>query len=345
MKNWEDIVISPEVSLREAIRRIDNAGTQMALVADEEMHLVGLLTDGDVRRAILNGNELDGPVAPVMNTRPKTGSMVTPRAEILATMRRFAFHHLPLIDEQGRLAGLATIDDFLGVVPKDNWVVLMAGGLGERLRPLTDNCPKPMLTVGGKPILESILEGFLAQGFRRFFISVNYKAEMIKDHFGNGERWGADIEYLHENERLGTAGALSLLPEKPTGPLFVMNGDLITKTNFSAMLDFHEEHDATATMAVREYDFQVPYGVVTVDGVAISDIQEKPVHRFYVNGGIYVLSSKVLARIPAQTFFDMPSMFHLLKQDGEKAVAYPLREYWLDIGRIDEYERAQREWG
>jgi len=345
MKNWKDIVVSPEVSLREAIRRIDSAGTQMALVADEDMRLLGLLTDGDVRRAILSGRELDGPVAPVMNTAPKTGSMLTPRAEILAMMRRFAFHHLPLIDEQGRLAGLATIDDFLGVVPRDNWVVLMAGGLGERLRPLTDNCPKPLLTVGGKPILESILEGFLEQGFRRFFISVNYKAEMIREYFGNGDRWGAQIEYLHERERLGTAGALSLLPEKPTAPLFVMNGDLITKANFSAMLDFHEEHRATATMAVREYDFQVPYGVVSVEGVTITDIQEKPIHRFFVNGGIYVLSCEVLPRIPADTFFDMPSLFHVLRQEGDRAAAYPLREYWLDIGRIDEYERAQREWG
>lgn len=342
MKNWKDIVVSPDVSLREAIRRIDASGIQMALVAESDMRLVGLLTDGDVRRAILNGQELDVPVARVMNTRPKTGSVLTPRPEVLAMMRRFTFHHLPLVDEQGRLAGLATIDDFLGVVARENWVVLMAGGLGSRLRPLTENCPKPMLKVGGKPILESILEGFLEQGFRRFFISVNYRAEMIIDYFGNGERWGAEIEYLHENERLGTAGALALLPKKPSAPLFVMNGDLITKANFAAMLDFHEEHKAAATMAVREYELQVPYGVVSVDGVNITAIEEKPTHCFFVNSGIYVLSSEVLELIP-RTYFDMPDLFQQVGSVGLASTAYPLREYWLDIGRPDEYERACRE--
>ncbi|QXH48305.1 nucleotidyltransferase family protein [Pseudomonas xanthosomatis] len=345
MKNWKNIVVSPQASLREAILRIDASGIQMALVAEEDMRLVGLLTDGDVRRAILNGQDLDGPVAACMNPRPKTGSALLPRAEVLAMMRRFTFHHLPLVDEKGCLTGLATIDDFLGVEARDNWVVLMAGGLGSRLRPLTESCPKPLLAVGGKPILESILEGFLEHGFRRFFISVNYKAEMIMDYFGDGERWGARIEYLHENERLGTAGALSLLPEKPTAPLFVMNGDLITQANFAKILDFHEQHQATATMAVREYDFQVPYGVVNVEGVNITGIEEKPTHRFFVNGGIYVLSCEAVEAIPQHTFFDMPSLFQRLGGERKKTAAYPLREYWLDIGRLEEYERAQREWG
>ncbi|MGE7991588.1 nucleotidyltransferase family protein [Pseudomonas sp. NPDC089554] len=344
MKNWKDIVVSSDVSLREAIRRIDASGIQMALIADEDMRLVGLLTDGDVRRAILNGQDLDGPVAGAMNTKPRTGSPHTPREEILAMMRRFTFHHLPLVDEQGVLVGLATIDDFLGVSARENWVVLMAGGLGARLRPLTNNCPKPMLAIGGKPILESILESFIEQGFRRFFISVNYKADVILDYFGNGERWGVEIQYLHENERLGTAGALSLLPERPQAPFFVMNGDLITKANFEKMLSFHEEHGAVATMAVREHEFQVPYGVVSVKGVAITGIEEKPTHHFFVNAGVYVLSSEALDLIPSREFFDMPSLFQQLGEQRRKTAAYPLREYWLDIGRLEEYERAQREW-
>lgn len=344
MKNWKDILVSPEISLREAIKRIDASGIQMALVADADMRLCGVLSDGDVRRSILNGVDLDGPVSQAMNAHPKTGSIHTLRAEVLATMRRFMFHHLPLIDDEGRLAGLATLDEFMGVVERDNWVVLMVGGLGSRLRPLTDDCPKPMLRIGGKPILENILESFMEQGFRRFFLSVNYMAEVIKDYFGDGTKWGAKIEYLHETERLGTAGALSLLPEKPLAPLVVMNGDLITKANFAAMLDFHKEHQAAATMAVREYDLQVPYGVVTVDGVQITGIEEKPVHRFFVNGGIYVLEGNALDAIPPNTFFDMPSLFQDLESMGRKAAAYPLREYWLDIGRPEEYERAQREW-
>ena len=345
MKNWKNIIVSPDVSLREAIECIDASGIQLALVVSESMKLLGVLTDGDIRRAILNGFSLTEPVTGVMNRSPKTASIRTSQEEVLAMMRRYTFHHLPLVDDEGKIAGLATLDDFLGVVERDNWVVLMAGGLGSRLRPLTDSCPKPLLNIGGKPILENILEAFIEQGFRKFFISVNYRAEMIKEYFGSGEQWGAQIEYLHEPERLGTAGALSLLKEKPDAPVVVMNADLITKANFGAMLRFHEEHDSTATMAVREYDFQVPYGVVKVEGARILGIEEKPVQSFFVNAGIYILSAAALDSIPQQVFFDMPSLFQNLNGEGKKVSAYPLREYWLDIGRIEEYERAQREWG
>lgn len=345
MKNWKNIIVSPDVSLREAIECIDASGIQLALVVGESMKLLGVLTDGDIRRAILNGFSLTEPVTGVMNRSPKTASIRTSQEEVLAMMRRYTFHHLPLVDDEGKVAGLATLDDFLGVVERDNWVVLMAGGLGSRLRPLTDSCPKPLLNIGGKPILENIVEAFIEQGFRKFFISVNYRAEMIKEYFGTGERWGAQIEYLHEPERLGTAGALSLLKEKPEAPIIVMNADLITKANFGAMLRFHEEHDSAATMAVREYDFQVPYGVVKVEGARILGIEEKPVQSFFVNAGIYILSAAALNSIPQQVFFDMPSLFQNLNGEGEKVSAYPLREYWLDIGRIEEYERAQREWG
>jgi NDP-sugar pyrophosphorylase family protein len=228
-----------------------------------------------------------------------------------------------------------TLDDLIGAVERPNWVVLMAGGLGTRLRPLTEDCPKPMLPVGGKPILESILESFVEQGFRRFFFSVNYKAEMVQDHFGDGSRWGVRIDYLHEDRRLGTAGALSLLDDRPDAPLVVMNGDLLTRASFDKLLDFHYAQSATATMTVRDYDFQVPYGVVKIDGTQIVSIEEKPVQKFFVSAGIYVLSPSV---------FDMPSLFSRLINEGQKVAAYPLKEYWLDIGRIEEFERAQREW-
>lgn len=345
MKNWKDIVISADVCLREAIECIDASGIQLALIVDENMKLLGVLTDGDIRRAILHGVSLVESVAGVMNTTPKTASIRTSQEEVLTMMRRYTFHHLPLVDDEGKVVGLARLDDFLGIVERDNWVVLMAGGLGARLRPLTDTCPKPLLNIGGKPILENIIEAFIEQGFRKFFISVNYRAEMIKEHFGAGERWGAKIEYLHELERLGTAGALSLLKERPDAPIVVMNADLITKANFGAMLRFHEEHNSTATMAVREYDFQIPYGVVRVEGTRILGIEEKPIQSFFVNAGIYVLSAAALDSIPQQAFFDMPSLFQSLTKAGGGVSAYPLREYWLDIGRIEEYERAQREWG
>lgn len=344
MRNWKEIVVSPQTPMRDAIMRIDATGLQIALVLDEQDRLAGVLSDGDVRRAVLQGVDLNAPTAKFMNNSPTAAAASSSSPELLAIMRRKVLRHLPLVDGQGRVVGLSTMESLLGSLERPNAVVLMAGGLGTRLLPLTQDCPKPMLPVGGKPILESILESFYEQGFRRFYFSVNYLAQMLKDHFGDGSRWGVEINYLHEDKRLGTAGALSLLPEAPDRPVLVMNGDLLTKVRFDNLLDFHLEHSALGTMAVREYDFQVPYGVVRLDGTNILAIEEKPVQRFFVNAGIYVLSPQAVSLIPRDTFFDMPTLFEQLMQAGHTTSAYPLREYWLDIGRIEEFERAQREW-
>ena len=344
MANWKDVIVSPETPLADAIAKVDISGLQVALVLAPHGALLGILTDGNIRRAILAGKSLLVPVSEVMSVQPTTVAASTPRDEMLALMRRNVFHHLPLVDEAGRVVGLVTLDELIGATHRPNWVVLMAGGLGTRLQPLTDECPKPLLSVGGKPILESILESFSEQGFKRIFLSVNYKAEMIRDHFGAGDRWGVQVDYLHESTRLGTAGALSLLPERPTAPVVVMNGDLLTRANFDNLLQFHIAQDAAATMAVREYDFQVPYGVVRLDGAHIKTIEEKPVQKFFVNAGIYALSPDALDYLPADTFFDMPTLFEHLIAAGKSTAAYPLREYWLDIGRLEEFERAQREW-
>lgn len=344
MINWKDVAVSPETPLRDAISRIDAAGIQAALVVDTDGRLAGLITDGNIRRAILAGKSLQVPVSEVMNRRPNVVPASTPRDAMLALMRRTMHHHLPLIDGGGRVVGLVTLDELIGAIERPNWVVLMAGGLGTRLQPLTDECPKPLLAVGGKPILESIVESFAEQGFKRIFLSVNHKAEMIRNYFGSGDRWGVQVEYLHESTRLGTAGALSLLPEKPSVPIVVMNGDLLTRANFDNLLQFHITQDSAATMAVREYDFQVPYGVVQLEDSKIRSIEEKPVQCFFVNAGIYALSPDALSHIPMNTFFDMPTLFEELIARGETTVAYPLREYWLDIGRMEELERAQEEW-
>lgn len=344
MTDWKNIVVSPNTPLKDAIARIDASGIQAALVLDADGVLNGVLTDGDIRRAILRGEDLQTSTADVMNPDATSVLAQKPRDEMLALMRRKGIHHLPLVDEVGRVVGLVTLDELVGAVERPNWVVLMAGGLGSRLQPLTDECPKPLLTVGGKPILETILESFAEQGFNRIFLSVNYKAEMIRNHFGAGSRWGVQVEYLHEGPRLGSAGALSLLPERPTVPIVVMNGDLVTRPNFDNFLQFHIAQDATATMAVREYDFQVPYGVVRLDGTRIESIEEKPIQKFFVNAGIYVLSPEALDQLQRDTFLDMPTLFERLLADGKTVAAYPLREYWLDIGRLDDFERAQREW-
>lgn len=344
MKDWKQIVVSPETTLRDAIARIDASGLQLALVLDRDGRLAGVLSDGDIRRAILRGCDLAAPTADVMNCSPTTAPVTSASNELLALMRRKVLHHVPLLNGEMQVVGLATLDGLSGVLERPNWVVLMAGGLGSRLMPLTGNCPKPMLQVGGKPILESILESFSEQGFRKFFLSVNYLAHAVRDHFGDGSQWGVDISYLHEDKRLGTAGALSLLPERPSDPLVVMNGDLLTRVRFDNMLNYHSEHGAVATMAVREYDFQVPYGVVQLNGSNIAAIEEKPVHRFFVNAGIYTLSPEAFEHIPDGTFFDMPTLFDRMLAAGHQTSAYPLREYWLDIGRLEEFERAQHEW-
>lgn len=344
MKNFRNVIVTPRTLLREAIARIDSTGLQLALVLHDDGRLAGMLSDGDVRRAILRSCDLTTPVADLMNLHPVTAHVSTSSRELLALMRRRGLHHIPLLDDEHKVVDLATLDALTGVTERPNWVVLMAGGLGTRLRPLTEKCPKPMLHVGGKPILENIMESFVEQGFRQFFLSVNYLAEAIKGYFGDGSRHGVEIRYLQESKRLGTAGALSLLPDRPTDPLMVMNGDLLTRVRFDQMLRFHEDHAAMATMAVREYDFQVPYGVVNIDGTSITSIDEKPVHRFFVNAGIYTLAPESLERIPADMFFDMPTLFEKLQADGQTTSAYPLREYWLDVGRLDEFERAQSEW-
>jgi dTDP-glucose pyrophosphorylase len=345
MKNFRKVIIGPESTLREAIEKIDSSGLQVAIVLDQEARLLGLISDGDVRRAILRGCDMDMLASEVMNRSPVTAAESTQPSELLSLMRRKILHHIPLLDKQQRLVDLATLDVLAGVVERPNWVVLMAGGLGTRLRPLTDSCPKPMLHVGGKPILESILESFVEQGFRKFYLSVNYLAEAIQEYFGDGSKYGVDIRYLHETKRLGTAGALSLLADRPNTPFIVMNGDLLTQLRFDQMLKFHNEHEAIATMAVREYDFQVPYGVVNIgSNTSIISIDEKPVHRFFVNAGIYTLAPESLDHIPANTFFDMPTLFENLRINNQRTSAYPLREYWLDVGRLEEFERAQSEW-
>jgi dTDP-glucose pyrophosphorylase/predicted transcriptional regulator len=339
MNRWQMARIAPNRSIRDAIRTIDEGAIRIALVVDDGNRLLGTVTDGDIRRGILKGISLDDAVERVMNAHPTTARADESRDAILERMKQTRLHQIPVVDGQGRLVAVEILDELLQTRQRDNWVVLMAGGLGSRLRPLTDECPKPLLKVGSKPLLEIILENFLEYGFRRFFLSVNYKAEMVKAHFGDGSRWGIEIRYIHEDRRLGTAGALSLLPERPALPLVVMNGDLLTKVNFQHLLDFHAEHGARATMCVREYDFQVPYGVVRIDHHRILGIDEKPVQRFFVNAGIYVLEPETLALIPP-TYFDMPDLFTKLIAERRETAVFPIREYWLDIGHMEDFARA-----
>ncbi|WP_429821033.1 nucleotidyltransferase family protein [Brevibacillus porteri] len=341
--DWRELLVSPQTPILHTLEIIDKSARQIALVADENDRLLGTVTDGDIRRGLLKGRALQDPISLIMNSFPTVASPYETRENILALMKIKKIHQIPIVDEEGKIVHVEVLNELLRPTKKDNWVVLMAGGLGTRLHPLTHDCPKPLLPVGNKPLLETILQSFIDQGFHRFYISVKYKAEMIQEHFGDGSNWGISIQYLQEKESLGTAGALSLLPEKPSEPFFVMNGDLLTKVNFEQLLDFHKTYQAQATMCVREYDHQIPYGVVRLDQYRLTSIEEKPTQRFFVNAGIYVLSPDAVEDIPHNQYFDMPSLFDHLVKNQQQTIAFPIREYWLDIGRMADFERANME--
>ncbi|WP_341894454.1 nucleotidyltransferase family protein [Ferrovibrio terrae] len=343
MINWHSLVIPPDATIRRALEAIDSGTAQFALVATADYHLLGVVTDGDIRRALLKSIPLDQPVSTIMNRQPKILRQGESRDTALAIMRTHILRHVPVLDASGRIIGLETLSEFVSPEWKDNLIVLMAGGLGSRLRPLTHDKPKPLLEVGGQPILETIVRHFVNLGFRRFCISVNYRAEQIVEHFGDGHRFGAEITYLHETEQLGTAGSLSLLPERPDLPFLVMNGDILTNLDFLNVVNFHVEHNSIATMCVREHEFQVPYGVVESTGGRFTSIAEKPVYRFMVSAGIYVLNPAVLDSIDSGTSLNMPDLFERVRGKTEQVYTYKIQEYWLDIGKAEDFVRANEE--
>lgn len=344
MIDWRKVLVAAGNCIHDTVRVIDAAALQIALVVDPAGRLCGTVTDGDIRRGILRGIGLDAPVESIMNPTPLVAKEGEDGAAILALMKQHRIHQIPVVDADGMLVGLETLDGLLKPERKDNPVVLMAGGLGTRLGQLTRDKPKPMLQVGDRPMLETILLNFIEYGFHKFYISVNYKAEMVQAHFGNGARWGVEIEYLHERERLGTAGALSLLEARPQLPLLVMNGDIMTRVNFDALLDFHTRNRAAATLGVREFSHTIPYGVVRMQGNQVLSLQEKPVEKVFVSAGIYVLQPEVLDLVPSNRFYDMPTLFQELMDRGRPTVGFPIHEYWLDIGRMEDFERAHADY-
>lgn len=344
MNNYHKILLSSNATIRHALGIIDSGAMKIALVVDKNNKLLGTLTDGDIRRAILGGVGIDDSIESIYFRTPTTCGINDSKEKILQLAVAHKLFQIPVVDNEGRIIGIAEVDELLQPANRTNKVVLMAGGLGTRLSPLTDNMPKPMLHVGNKPILETIIENFAKYGYTDIVLSVSYKSHIIEEHFGDGSAFGVKIEYVHESKRMGTAGALALLRDNLTEPFFVMNGDLLTNINFDHMHDYHLLHDAVATMAVREYDFQVPYGVVNVHDGKIVSIEEKPTHKFFVSAGIYMLSPQILDHVPEDEFFDMPTLFEKLILEKHHAVSFPIREYWLDIGRMCDYEKANNEY-
>jgi dTDP-glucose pyrophosphorylase/predicted transcriptional regulator len=344
MKNIDNIKLNINSTIKEALYIIDSGALQIALIVDENDKLLGTLTDGDIRRGLLKGLDLNSFIESIIFRKPTIAKVSDTKEEILSLALSKKLHQIPIVDDKGKIIGLREIEELIKPKIKTNKVVLMVGGLGTRLRPLTENTPKPMLKVGNKPILQTIVEKFAEYGYVNIVMCVNYKSHVIQDYFGDGKEFGVNIEYVFEEQRMGTAGALSLLQEKPTESFFVMNGDLLTNVNFEHLHDYHCSNNAIASMCVREYDFQVPYGVVNIENGRIQSIEEKPIQKFFVSAGIYLLSPEVLEYIPLNQFYDMPTLFEKLISVNKNVISFPLREYWLDIGRIEEYKKANEEY-
>lgn len=337
--NWKNILVSPSNSIQEVLEVINNGSLQFALVVDLDNKLLGTVTDGDIRRSLINKISLSSKISDIMFTTPKVIGPNTSKNEILELMNSYKLNSIPILDD-GIVVGLETIHYLKNNNKYDNPVFLMAGGFGVRLKPLTDNCPKPLLKVGSKPILETVLLRFIESGFHDFYISTHYLPEMVQEHFGDGTKWGVSINYIHEEQPLGTGGALGLLPKTlPDLPVIIMNGDILTKINFEDLLTFHNKNNANATMCVREYEYQVPFGVIENEGNNIKSIKEKPVQRFHVNAGIYVVCRKIIEGVMENEIIDMPSLFE--KHLDKNILMFPFHDYWLDIGRMDDFKKAQ----
>jgi dTDP-glucose pyrophosphorylase len=346
MKSWQKVLLNPSSAISKAIQILDKEAQKIVLVVDESKKLLGTITDGDIRRALLKGCVLSDSIDKVMYRKARVATTNESRKQIQARMEKLKLMQMPIVDNNMVVHGLEVQRPFTEKQRLNNPVFIMAGGFGKRLRPLTEEVPKPMLKVGSKPILETIIEEFISSGFVQFYISVHYKAEMIKEHFGNGKQWGVNINYVHEEKPLGTAGALGLLPKKISDlPLVLMNGDLLTKVNFEELLSFHQEQGGIATMCVRKCDFRVPYGVVQKDGYRIKSIVEKPVQSFFVNAGIYILNHNLVKMIEKNSYLDMPNLLENCIEKHEQVNMFPIHEYWMDIGQIEEYERAQTDIG
>jgi len=344
MKPLESFLIGSETSVREAIAVIDRGSIQVALVVDGAGMLLGTVTDGDIRRGLLKGKNLEDRIDEVMHRNFRFLRSGGTREDALKLMQTESLHQIPVIDAEGKLLDLFLLEEILQPRVLPNWVVLMAGGEGKRLHPVTETLPKPMVHVGDRPLLQIILERCVEAGFAKVFISVNYRRHQILEHFEDGAKWGIDLKYLEESEPLGTAGALALLPEKPADPVVVINGDVLTRVDLPALLRFHEENQAALTMCVRAHDTQIPFGVVQTDGIRFVGLEEKPVLTHYVNSGIYVIDPSILEELSLVGAIDMTELIERAVECGHSVAVFPIHEYWLDVGSPASLAQAQGEW-
>lgn len=342
--------VTPDTSLKDVIACIEENGQATALIVDVDERFLDIITDGDIRRAILAGLDLKSPVSVLRSRRmhslypqPVTAREGMDEATLLCMMQERSVRQIPLLDERGRVVRLVFLRD---LVPDETWplqAVVMAGGYGTRMLPLTEQVPKPMLPVSDKPLLERIVQQLHEAGIRRVNVTTHYKAEVIWQHFGDGREFGVEIEYINEEQPLGTAGALGFVSGGEDDPVLIMNGDIVTRMNFRAMVDFHRDHQADMTVAVRLYEVPIPYGVLETEGIAVTGISEKPVVRRFVSGGVYLLNKAMQRYIPKGQPFDMPDLIRTLIEHQHCVVSFPIHEYWVDIGHHADYEQAQRD--
>lgn len=318
----------------------DESALKILLIIDSAGKLLGTITDGDIRRGLLKGKTLESSIQDIVHLNPLVVPATLERDFVLSLMRTNKMQQIPIVDEVGCPTGLHLWEDVSPSTHRPNLMVIMAGGKGTRLRPYTENCPKPLLTVGDKPMLEHIIEQAKAEGFNRFVLAIHYLGHMIEDYFGTGEKLDVEITYLREKSPLGTAGALSLLTFQPEDPLIVTNGDVLTDIRYGDLLHFHHQHQAIATMAIRAHEWQNPFGVVQMEGLKITGFQEKPIARSYINAGIYALNPEVLNYLNPNQPCDMPALFDKLRYQGDLVIAYPMHEPWLDVGRPDDLTKA-----
>ena len=339
-KNWESALISSSNTLKEAAESLTKSTLKICLLIDEDHRLIGTISDGDIRRGLLRGLNLGSSVQEIVKKNPFVVPAGISPDLIRQIMLVNQIQQIPEVDDENRILALHTWEEFSAPKLLNNSMVIMAGGKGSRLRPLTETCPKPMLHVGGKPMLEHIIERAKLDGFSNFILAVHYLGDMVEDYFGDGCRLNVKIEYLKENKPLGTAGALSLLNRKLNTPFVITNGDVITDINYGELLDFHIRNKATATMAVRLHEWQHPFGVVQMNGLEITGFEEKPINRTHINAGVYVLNPSALSVLEKNSHCDMPTLFDRLQSQSHRIVAYPMHEPWLDVGRSDDLANA-----
>lgn len=337
---WRKAILPADATIQQVICNLDQVAIKIVLVVNEAGELEGTISDGDIRRGLLKGLDLSSPITNVIHRNALVVPPEMTREMVMQLMVANKIQQIPAVDEHHHVVGLHLWDEIATAPVRPNLMVIMAGGMGTRLRPHTENCPKPLLLVAGRPMLEHIIERAKLEGFSRFVLAVHYLGQMIEDHFGNGERLGVQIDYLREQSPLGTAGALGLLNPRPDAAFVVTNGDVITDIRYGELLDFHLRHDAAATMAVRVHEWQHPFGVVQTQGVEIVGFEEKPVARTHINAGVYALDPDALNVLPSDSRCDMPTLFERLQEQSKRTVAYPMHEPWLDVGRPDDLRSA-----